>query len=266
MLVTCDNRAFVRRRLAALLAAGLIACVGASCSERVVVTGLDADEAQRCAIVLKASDIDVTVDRDDDGQEGARKITVAGDDAEYRSAIRVLESHGLPKRRSAGFSQQSSSLIPSPSEERARFIRGLSEEIEALIEHVDGVASADVLVSVPERRPLATAESETASASVVITFLDAAPPLSDEEVRAIVVQSVGTAIASDRVAVVFKPAVRPESPQPIVRYERDRVIEVGFLSATALLVLLELATIWYFRSRSTNASGSPAKQSEGHHA
>jgi hypothetical protein len=49
---------------------------------------------------------------------------------------------------------------------------------------------------------------------------------------------------------VLKPAVRPTASHPVTRYERDRVVEAGFLVAVVALVALECATVWLLRARS----------------
>jgi type III secretion protein J len=229
----------------ALLALALATC---ACSRRVVVSNVDASDAQRCAIALRAAGLDVTVDRDETSGEGRQRVAVGGDDADYRSALQVLDEHELPRRTPAGFDASASSLIPSPSEERARYIKGLSGEIERMIESIDGVVAADVLVSLPERRPLATSPDE-ASASAVVSHSGASSPVAADEVRAIVVRAAGSSLTPDHVAVVLKPVVRPESTRPVVRYERDRAAELWFVAAVLALAGAEGVTVWLLRAR-----------------
>jgi type III secretion protein J len=240
-------RTRARRAKAGIALAALIAAT--SCSTRTLVEGLPADEAQRCVVVLKAAGIDAAAERDASGAQGTFLLTVRGDDAAYRSALQLLDEHGLPRLRREGFGAQSDGLIPSPSEERARYIKGLSSEIEGLIESIDGVVEADVLVSLPERRPLAAPGAEAASASAVVSHAGEESPVSEAEVRAIVVRAVGTAIAEDGVAVLLKPVVRGNQGPPIVRYERDRATELGFLAAVAALAALQAATVWRLRAQ-----------------
>jgi type III secretion protein J len=229
----------------ATLAASL--CLS-SCSQRVVATDLDSSEAQRCAIVLRAEGLDVAIDRDDAAGDGRARVTVRGDEADYRTALAVLEAHSLPRRLVAGFSTETQSLIPSPSEERARYIKGLSGEIERMLESIDGVISAEVLVSVPERRPLSPSVEE-ASASAVVAHSGESSPVTADEVRAIVVRAAGSSLTPERVTVVLKPVARSGTAKPIVRYERDRVTEVGFLAAVMALAAAEGVTVWMLRSR-----------------
>ena len=235
-----------RHRVATAL---LVAVVGfAACGSRTVVTDLEPAEAQRCAVVLRSAGLDASVERDDGAGESSRRLTVHGDDADYRSALQLLEEHNLPHRRPAGFADESSSLIPTATEERARFIKGLSGEIEAMLESIDGVVAAEAVVSVPERRPLIGAATEPASASVVVSHADATSPITADEVRALVVQAVGSALTPERVTVLLKPIVRSRSAAPIVRYQRDRTVELAFLGCMACLGTVVLVTLHLLRN------------------
>ena len=204
----------------------------AGCARRSVLEKLPRREADRCAVALRAAGIDASIE----GAGDESVVTVGGDDADYRTALQVLDDHGLPRRAAPGFATESASLIPSPSEDRARYIKGLSGEIETLLESVDGIVTAEALVSLPERRPLSPA-ADPASASVVLSFagLD------------IVVRSIGADISSDRVSVVSKPVVRATPLPPVVRYQRDRTVELAFLACVLLLAGLEIVTIWRLR-------------------
>jgi type III secretion protein J len=227
-----------------------------ACGQRTLATDLEPAEAQRCAIVLRAAGLDVAVERDAGGSGDRQQLAVRGDEADYRSALEVLEEHSLPHRRVAGFSADGSSLVPSPTEERARFIKGLSGEIERMLESIDGVVSAEVLVSLPERRPL-TPVTDEASASAVVAHTGDTPPVDADEVRSIVVRAAGSSLSADHVAVVLKPVARQGATRPVVRYERDRATEAGFLVAVAGLSTALAAAVWRLRAiRVSNAKVS----------
>jgi type III secretion protein J len=214
----------------------------AGCSRRTVLEKLPRREADRCSVALRAAGVDASIE----GAGDESVVTVGGDDADFRTALQVLDDHGLPRRAAPGFETESASLIPSPSEDRARYIKGLSGEIETLLESVDGVVTAEALVSLPERRPLAPA-ADPASASVVLSFAGLECPVADTEVRDIVVRSIGADISTDRVSVVSKPVIRAVPLPPVVRYQRDRTVELAFLACVLLLAGLEVVTIWRLR-------------------
>lgn len=224
-----------------LVVSGMV-LLSAGCSRRTVLEDLPRREAGRCTVALKAAGIDASVE----GAGDESTVTVGGDDADYRTALQVLDDHGLPRRAAPGFESDGGSILPSPSEEHARYIKGLSGEIETLLESVDGVVTAEALVSLPERRPLASTV-EPASASVVLSFAGDESPMAESDVRNIVVSSIGADISAERVSVVAKPVIRTTSVPPVIRYERDRAMELGFLATVLLLAAIEAVTIWRLR-------------------
>lgn len=238
-------RAARATRIAVLAAA---AALLTGCGRRVVVSGIGPEEAQRCAIVLRVEGLDAIAEPDAAGDPGLQRVTVGGDDADAMAAMQALEAHGLPRRPAPGFDGEPSSLIPTASEERARYIKGLSGEIEALLESVDGVVSAEALVSLPERRPLATVPEGEASASIVVTHAGEASPVASDEVRDVVVRAVGAEITPDRVSVLLKPVVRRRPLAPPVRRERDRVTEAAFLAAAGVLAAAQAVTVYRLRA------------------
>jgi type III secretion protein J len=238
-----------------------LALATTGCGEHVVVGGLEAREARRCAIALGAAGLEATVERDASSGDDVHMIVVHGDDADLRSALRVLDEHALPRDRSRGFATETSSLIPTPSEERAKFTKGLGGEIERLLESVDGVVSADVVVNLPERRPLLGASPESPTASVVIAHAGEAAPIAEEAVRDVVVNAVGVAVAPENVAVVMKPVVRLGSQRPVVRYERDRVVEGAFAVVVALVGAVETVTVWKLRAARRERGGGSDHES-----
>ena len=234
------------KRTRTATAVGLLACaalLSTGCSRRTVLEKLPRREADRCTVALRAAGVDATVEGA--GEESV--VTVGGDDADFRTALQVLDDRGLPRRAAPGFETETGSLIPSPSEERARYIKGLSGEIETLLESVDGVVTAEALVSLPERRPLSP-NADPASASVVLSYAGLECPVADTEVRDIVVRSIGADISTDRVSVVSKPVVRATALPPVVRYRRDRLVELSFVACVLLLAGLEVLTVWRLRA------------------
>ena len=248
-------------RIAFALVLAAAAAAAAGCADRTLVEGLSREEAQRCAIVLRASGLDASVE--EASGAGEHRVSVSGDDADLRTALQKLEEHGLPRRTPPGFSTGSSGLMASPSEERARYIKGLSGEIEGLLESIDGIVAAEVLVSLPERRPLVTTSDEVASASAVISHTGDASPVSEDEVRAIVVRAVGSTIVPERVTVLLKPVVRAAAAKPVIRYERDRIIEAGFVIAVGVLGALHAVTVWRMRSLRLRAAAAAGGEHAG---
>lgn len=83
-------------------------------------------------------------------KEGA---TVLVPEADIGQAMDILASHGLPRKQTTGLGEifKKEGMISTPLEERARYIFGLSQELEKTLSQMDDVVSARVHVVLPER-------------------------------------------------------------------------------------------------------------------
>ncbi len=126
------------------------------------------------------------------GSEGGFSIRVAQADASR--ALDLLRSLGLPRVRRHGFTEVYGrpSLIPSASEERARYLDALGGEIERTLETVEGVVAARVHLVLAETDPLAIDGKPhvPARAAVLLKARTGRPPLAETEVQRLVAGSV----------------------------------------------------------------------------
>ena len=85
------------------------------------------------------------------GKEGMVGVTIPAD--KVGPAVDLLREKGLPRQRFAGMGQvfKKEGLISSPTEERARYLFALSQELSATLSQIDGVVVARVHVVLPER-------------------------------------------------------------------------------------------------------------------
>ena len=97
------------------------------------------------------------------------RVTVRVEDADFANAVEILKAEGYPRQRYASLGEvfEGKGFVSSQTEERARFIFAMSEEISRTISEIDGILSARTHVVLPTADPLARA-TPPSSASVVI--------------------------------------------------------------------------------------------------
>lgn len=141
-------------------------------------------------------------------KDGTNQIKV--EESQLAQAIELLKANGLPRRTFTNMGEvfKSSGLISSPTEERARFIYALSEELSRTISDIDGVLSARIHVVLP-KNDLLRQDATPSSASVFIRH-DARAPLKSllPHVKMLVANSI-EGLSYEKVSVVLVPVERP---------------------------------------------------------
>ncbi|MCA6116463.1 type III secretion inner membrane ring lipoprotein SctJ [Bradyrhizobium sp. WSM 1738] len=141
-------------------------------------------------------------------KDGTSQISV--EERQLPQAIELLKANGLPRRTFTNMGEvfKSSGLISSPTEERARFIYALSEELSRTISDIDGVLSARIHVVLP-KNDLLRQDATPSSASVFIRH-DARAPLKSllPHVKMLVANSI-EGLSYEKVSVVLVPVERP---------------------------------------------------------
>ena len=170
----------------------LLACVG-GCTTG-VLHGLDEPSANEALAALEGAGIGAEKVVDE-GTQGSDRFALRVPRAEGPRALDVLRARGLPRERRHGFAEVygQPSLIPTASEERARYLAASAGEIERTLEMVDGVVSARVHVVMEEADPLALDAGKpraAARAAVLIKTAGGRAPLGELEVQKLVAGSV----------------------------------------------------------------------------
>ncbi|ASY60929.1 MULTISPECIES: nodulation protein NolT [Sinorhizobium] len=146
------------------------------------------------------------------GKDGTSTIQV--DEKLLAFSIKLLNGKGLPRQsfKNLGEIFQGSGLIASPTEERARYVYALSEELSHTISDIDGVFSARVHVVLPHNDLLRAGDTPS-SASVFIRH-DAKTNLPSllPKIKMLVAESI-EGLAYDKVEVVLVPVERSAQEQ-----------------------------------------------------
>lgn len=175
-----------------------------------VLHGLDEPSANESLAALERVGIGAEKIAEEGGQSPAFGVRVPRGEA--ARALDVLRTRGLPREHRRGFAEVfgSPSLIPSASEERARYLVATAGEVERTLETAEGVVSARVHLVLEEPDPLSLEGKLRAGAraAVLIKAAEGRSPLAEGDIQKLVAGSV-PGLEPRAVAVVVTAAPRP---------------------------------------------------------
>ena len=150
------------RRLLGLLS---LAAALAGCSQQ-LYGGLDESAANQVVGALRNEGIAAEKSR---AGEDVWKVSVADD--EFARSVQVLKRRNLPPQPFDGLGRvfKKDSLVSTPTEERARLIHAMSQELERSLMEMDGVLVARVHPVIPPHDALNPKKTPT-SASVLVKY------------------------------------------------------------------------------------------------
>jgi type III secretion protein J len=215
------------RTMVKLAALALMLCALAGCQAE-LYSKLGEREANEMIALLHKSGI--AAERSF-AKDGTSQISV--EQSQLAQAIDLLKANGLPRRTFTNMGEvfKSSGLISSPTEERARFIYALSEELSRTISDIDGVLSARIHVVLP-KNDLLRQDATPSSASVFIRH-DARAPLKSllPHVKMLVANSI-EGLSYEKVSVVLVPVERPTN-EPAPSRAVSATTKAGFMPGLA---------------------------------
>lgn len=179
----------------------VLACLLTGCSKQ-LLGSLDETAANQVVSTLRREG--VIADKAPSGDK-SWKVTVP--DEQFAEAVQLMERHNLPAPQFQGLGQvfKKESLVSTPTEERARLIHAMSQELERSLLEIDGVMVARVHPVILPPDPLNPKRS-TATASVLVKYR----PGTDINGRESMVRSLVAAgvegLRYDDVRVVMVPA------------------------------------------------------------
>lgn len=187
----------------------LVLSAGGCAGQLDIVHGLSEYEANLILVVLGSQGIHGMKLK-----EEGRVVTwaIAVPEPEAQRALELLVKNKLPKTRAMGLGEVyppgSSGLIPTKSEEKAKFLMAIQGEVERKLKSLPGVQEAHVSVVVPDTDVIRDLDTPPppATASVAIVFnpeKDGKPPVSIDSVKKLVAAAVEN-LRPENVEVLLK--------------------------------------------------------------
>lgn len=153
-----------------LLVILLIALAFTACRKLDLYHDLTEEEANDMMVVLYQEGIGVNKVKEVRQNEVFWTIQV--DPKRVSDARRLLVEHNLPRKRELGLSgvYKDKGLIPTPDEQKARYLLALKGEIINSLQKIPDVLDADVVINIPTPEEFATSETKEKrpTASVII--------------------------------------------------------------------------------------------------
>lgn len=216
-------------------------------------SGLSEREANEEVALLLRSGIPASREAD----PKTSQVTVWVEQSRFADAVDLLGAHGLPRQHYDSIANvfRSGGLIASPTEDRARMVYALSEELSHTISEIGGVLAARVQIVLPDNDPLRQ-DQPPSSASVFIRYRPGSEVVNMiPQVKMLVANGVA-GLSYDKVEVTLDRAavannLAPQLPAMVnffgiwVEAGSVRMLQMVAAGAGSLILLLSAAAAWF---------------------
>lgn len=142
-----------------------------SCSGIALYQNLSEEDVNEMLVLLSGNGIKANKKKEVRQNETFYSVVVG--DKDLSRARELLMQHNLPRRRELGLTgvYKEKGLIPTPDEQKARYLLALKGEIINSLERIPDVVDADVVLNIPTKDEFASVEErakQRPTASVII--------------------------------------------------------------------------------------------------
>ncbi|MFL9864612.1 type III secretion inner membrane ring lipoprotein SctJ [Paraburkholderia fungorum] len=220
----------------------LALCMVLAGCQKELYGNLSEQDVNEMVVALLEQGVNATKASSDDGKTWALDV----DQSQMVRSMEVLRARGLPhsKYDDLGSLFKKDGLVSTPTEERVRFIYGLSQELSSTLSKIDGVIVARVQIVLPNNDPLAQ-QIKPSSASVFIKYRpDSDASTLVPQIKTLVMHSV-EGLTYDAVSVTAVPA----DPVDLSRLPQAQSSPLPMIVAAALVFLVCAAALFVWMKR-----------------
>lgn len=161
-----------------------------------IVHGLNELEANEILVVLGSQDISATKKK-----EEGRVVTwaVVVEESDRQAGLSLLVKNRMPKKRAQGLAEVypagGGGLIPTKSEEKAKYLMAIQGEIERKLKTLPGAQEAHVSVVIPDKDIIRDLDTPPPPATAAVALIynaneEGGPPAEEQKIKDLVAASV----------------------------------------------------------------------------
>jgi len=215
---------------------------------------LTEEDANEIIVVLYESGIKAVKQKEMVQNEVSWNVAV--DEDKLAEARQILVRRNLPRKREMGLSgvYKDKGLIPTPDEQKARFLLAMKGEIINSLERIPEVVDADVVINIPTPEEFSGDDDKRPTASVIIKIKpneEVVSQLTESKLQQFVANSVEDLNARD-VSVIISYLNRPSEgegsrgklilPETTKKEQKEAKVASGLASVAGIQVSKESAT------------------------